>query len=580
VWVWRLTVRTTPDYLPALTVWLDVLFGAALIGNTGAHQSPFYLWIVFTIVGAGLKGGWGTVARVCLAELILYLYVALRLPSLDHSEFVLLGFLAWTVLLFAVALVLAHMGQRLLEQNRRLASLHQAAAHISAGRTPADILGRAADSLTDLLEAERVAAAMGEDGPASARPVFVNMNQEQGERLLRLARAVVGARSQTSDEAIAGVRTRVSRDLAAQRTAAGAGPRVRVRGDATAANADFRPHSGNSSAPGSLFPPAAGSLTLSSEAPHDELRRAGAGEVPAGVRSLLIIRLSTGPGGPGVLVACNRRGHRAFTAADEELAALLAALAAPLLETARRQDQRRFEAGGVERRRIAAELHDGLIQTLSGIDLRMLACRELWAARRWEALGGELQTLKGLVEEALAEARGAINELAPVRLRQGGLAAYLEAAIRQFEQRAGLSVAAAIDLRDGVVGSGSSTSTSAATEPVPEPTALLLIGLLREGLNNVRKHACASRVTLRIRRQGELIDFYLADDGAGFRADARPPAATRHYGLAYLREWIAAAGGELRVISRPGEGTVLEARLPLLTEARLLSLLSGDGDGE
>src|SRR5262249_21336346 len=108
LWVWRrLTSPSPPAYLPALTIWLDVLFGAALIGNTGAHQSPFYLWIVFTIVGAALKGGWQTVVRVCLAELVLYLYVALFLPDLGRSEFVLLGFLARTLLLFAVALVLA-----------------------------------------------------------------------------------------------------------------------------------------------------------------------------------------------------------------------------------------------------------------------------------------------------------------------------------------------------------------------------------------------------------------------------------------------------------------------------------------
>src|SRR5207245_8725513 len=129
---------------------------------------------------------------------------------------------------------------------------------------------------------------------------------------------------------------------------------------------------------------------------------------------------------------------------------------------------------------------------------------------------------------------------------------------------AAVPVAASIDLEEA--GSG----------PVPEPTALLLIGLLREGLNNVRKHAQAGRVTLAVARSGDQIGFQLADDGVGFRPEERPsrPAPTRHYGLAYLRERVAASGGEMRVTSHPGAGTILEARLPLLTEERLASLLS------
>jgi signal transduction histidine kinase len=111
-------------------------------------------------------------------------------------------------------------------------------------------------------------------------------------------------------------------------------------------------------------------------------------------------------------------------------------------------------------------------------------------------------------------------------------------------------------------------SIELADRVVPEPAALLLVGLLREGLNNIRKHAHASRVTLVIAPHGDQIVFRLADDGVGFAPERNPlrhPPA-RHYGLAYLRERITAAGGELEVSSRPGEGTLLEARVPLLTE--------------
>ena len=267
---------------------------------------------------------------------------------------------------------------------------------------------------------------------------------------------------------------------------------------------------------------------------------------------------------PGVLVACNRQGDRGFSPADQELADLLAAQAGPLLETARLQEQRRSHAGADERRRIAAELHDGLIQTLASIDLRLLTSGELWRGQRWVPLGEELQALKALAEEALVEARGAVNELAPAHLRQEGLTAYLEDLVRQFQERAAVPVAASIDLAE------------AGTGRVPEPTALLLIGLLREGLNNVRKHAQARQVTLAVARSGDQIAFQLTDDGVGLHPEGRSslPASTRHYGLAYLRERVASSGGQMQVTSRPGEGTVIEARLPLLTEGHLASLPS------
>ena len=252
LWLWRLQAGPAPPaYLPRLATWLDVLFSAALIGNTGAHQSPFYLWIVFTIVSAALKSGWQTALRVSLAELVLYLYVALSLPDLGHSEFVLFGFLARTLLLFALALVLAHMGLRLREQNRMLASLHHAAAHMSAGRSTGEILGRVADSLTDLLEVEQAVVGAGEEG---ARPVLINMSREQGERLLSFAR-----------------------DWAA--------------------------------APG---PP-----TIVSNAPAGDPRFEAGRDALAGIRSLMITRFPGSRAGPGVLVACNRRGQERSDPAAE-----------------------------------------------------------------------------------------------------------------------------------------------------------------------------------------------------------------------------------------------------------------------
>jgi signal transduction histidine kinase len=497
-WVWRQeTAATSPPSLPRLTVWLDVLFSAILIASTGAYQSPFYNWFVFTIVGSALQNGWRTALRVCAAQIVFY--VAICLPYRGNSDFEPGIFFTRTAYLFVIALVLAHMGQRLLEQNRLLAGLHSAAAHMSAGGSRRDILGRIADSLTDLLEVEQVLVAGWEEDGAIAEPVLVNLDVTQGEQLLALARAAI-----------------------------------------TAAPAASRP------------------FTVIQNMPGAAESWDSAGGALAGIRNLLIIRL---PGGRGLLIACNRQSGRGFTPADRDLAELLAAQAGPLLEACRLQEQRRSSASVDQRRRIAAELHDRLVQTLASIDLRVVTCTDRWRACRWEPLGQELHELKGLAEEALAEARGAIHELAPVRLREEGLPTYLEECVRHFQQRSSIPVEVTI---------------AVTSREVPEPTALLLIGLLREGLNNIRKHAQARRVWLEVQQEENQIQFRLTDDGVGFSPEEGRwrQAPLRHYGLAYLRERIATIDGELQVLSHPGAGTVLAACVPLLTEEQLLSLLS------
>jgi signal transduction histidine kinase len=389
-----------------------------------------------------------------------------------------------------------------LQFNRLLTGLHSTAAHLSAGRSVPDLLGCIADSLIELLQAERAAVALWEDTPPGIQRALVNLEIERGERLLCLARDCMAAEE-----------------------------------------------------------PANVPTSLRFNAPDHDPRFAAVPETLVGVHGLLITRFPAHPAGLGVLVACSRQGRSGFTLADQELAELLALHASLCLETAQLQAERRSHSGFDERRRIAAELHDGLRQTVASIDLHALICGDLWHRGEWEPLGEELLLLKGLAEEALEETRGAVTELAPVRLRGEGLMVYLQEYITLFQERAAKPAAVSITLED---------------RAVPEPAALLLMGLLREGLTNVRKHAGASRVTLEIAPQGNQIVFRLADDGVGFAPERHPlrhPPA-RHYGLAYLRERLTAAGGALEVSSRPGEGTLLEARVPLRTDLAPISSFS------
>jgi signal transduction histidine kinase len=86
-------------------------------------------------------------------------------------------------------------------------------------------------------------------------------------------------------------------------------------------------------------------------------------------------------------------------------------------------------------------------------------------------------------------------------------------------------------------------------------------GVLREGLNNIVKHARAQRVRLDIVWSTETLDLALADDGQGFNLDRTP--ADGHYGLALIRESLAALQGMMRLESAPGLGTRLQISIPL-----------------
>jgi signal transduction histidine kinase len=86
-----------------------------------------------------------------------------------------------------------------------------------------------------------------------------------------------------------------------------------------------------------------------------------------------------------------------------------------------------------------------------------------------------------------------------------------------------------------------------------------LYRIAQEALNNVAKHAQATRVTLTLRLSDEQVDLTVVDDGRGFDPDA---AAAGHLGLEIMRERAAAIGAVLRVASRPGDGTRLTVVWP------------------
>ncbi len=195
-----------------------------------------------------------------------------------------------------------------------------------------------------------------------------------------------------------------------------------------------------------------------------------------------------------------------------------------------------------ERRRLARELHDELGQSLSAIQAHAELIREAGAER---PAGRQAAAIRGIAAEVLGQVRQMIRRLHPVMLEELGLAATLRQLVHQLAQR-NPRLRVRLGLRGPV-------------DPIAPDRAIQVYRVIQEALTNVERHARAGRVRVcLVQRLDGRLGLRVRDDGCGFE----PRHTPRGLGLAGMEERIRALDGELRVTSRPGAGTLMEACLP------------------
>ncbi|MFB7631136.1 sensor histidine kinase [Streptomyces sp. NPDC056149] len=210
-----------------------------------------------------------------------------------------------------------------------------------------------------------------------------------------------------------------------------------------------------------------------------------------------------------------------------------------------------------ERERLSREIHDTLAQALSSQLMLLQAAERLWDADA-EAAHRHMSTASDIAERNLVEARRFVHDLAPVDLASGGLPEALQALARR-ESAAGSAA--------GSPAGGPVVRFRIDGEPVPLPPAVEA-GLLRVAqgaVANVREHAHASDAVLTLSYLDEDVVLDIADNGRGFPPDqdARRSAPHRGHGLRAMEARLRQLDGTLTVESRPGEGTVVSAAVPL-----------------
>jgi len=192
-----------------------------------------------------------------------------------------------------------------------------------------------------------------------------------------------------------------------------------------------------------------------------------------------------------------------------------------------------------ERSRIAGDLHDSVTQTLFSTAAIADALPDVWTRYPEEARRG-LEDLRQLTKGALAEMRALLLELRPAALLEKSLGELL------------------VQLADATAGRTriSVTAEVTADRPLPENVQIGLYRVAQEALNNVIKHARAGRATLTLSGDSEEVILVVSDDGQGFVPDVSQPG---RLGLDIMRERVRSIGASLRIESRPGEGTTIEA---------------------
>lgn len=199
-----------------------------------------------------------------------------------------------------------------------------------------------------------------------------------------------------------------------------------------------------------------------------------------------------------------------------------------------------------ERKRIARELHDDLQQTLAAMRINLSAAGERLAADPTGVppLLAEVDRLAGA---AIVSTRRIVNDLRPPILEDLGLVPALQLLADEFRRRTGIDCRLDPDDTDETdVGSAAATTC--------------LYRIAQESLNNVMKHAHATRVSIGLAHSSDEVRLRIEDDGIGF--DTLQPQGPRMYGLLGMHERIRALGGVLHITSRPGAGTKIEARVP------------------
>lgn len=200
-----------------------------------------------------------------------------------------------------------------------------------------------------------------------------------------------------------------------------------------------------------------------------------------------------------------------------------------------------------ERKRLARDIHDMVIQTLIGINLKIHGMAQRLGNIREE----DLFSRQADVQQVIQDLRKICTELRPANLDISGLASAIQSRAAEIEQDADFQILFLFEGNED--------------QEICEESKICVYRFVQESLINVQKHAQAKSVQVWLSITSETVSAKVVDDGNGFSVPSNLNYLTdeKHFGLVGLKEQVEAAKGTLQVNSKPGEGCAISAQVPV-----------------
>ncbi|MEA2157645.1 MAG: two-component system, NarL family, sensor kinase [Solirubrobacteraceae bacterium] len=209
--------------------------------------------------------------------------------------------------------------------------------------------------------------------------------------------------------------------------------------------------------------------------------------------------------------------------------------------------RRAIDASDLERRRVAADLHDGAVQRLAGVSLSLSALAGGNGGSDGEGMRQAVAGAAAETRETIRELRTLLVDIYPPTLQRSGLLAALSDLVAPLKA-AGIAV----------------TLRMPESIELPDHIEALFYRVAQEAIRNTRMHSKATRVEVCVEAEPNKAVLSVIDDGLGFlRVTADEREQDRHFGLRLMRDLVDHAGGELDIASSPGNGASVRLEVPL-----------------